>query len=125
MERTIRSETELQRRRLPLQEKLTNVAAPSLLPCLPLLPSRVGDNRFSLNASVEGIPDQISSASPREARSPRFELRSSVIPGAAPPSVDGLPRPPAGARPGTGAGGRSSLSLPDPQAEKLALRSPR
>lgn len=75
------------------------MAAPSLLPCLPLLPSRVGDNRFSLNASVEGIPDQISSASPCEARSPRFELRSSVIPGAAPPSADGLPRPRAGRAP--------------------------
>lgn len=35
VQRTIHSETELQRHRIPLKEKFTNVAAPSLLPCLP------------------------------------------------------------------------------------------
>lgn len=34
VQRTIHSETELQRHRIPLKEKFTNVAAPSLLPCL-------------------------------------------------------------------------------------------
>lgn len=96
VQRTIHSETELQRHRIPLKEKFTDVAAPSLLPCLPLLPSPVGGERFSLNASVEGIPDRISSASPRGARSPRFELRTWVIPSAAPPPADGLPRRPPG-----------------------------
>lgn len=96
VQRTIHSETELQRHRIPLKEKFTDVAAPSLLPCLPLLPSPGADERFSLIASVEGIPDRISPASPRGARSPRFELRSRVIPSAAPPPADGLPRRPPG-----------------------------
>lgn len=102
VQRTIHSETELQRHRIPLKEKFTNVAAPSLLPCRPLLPSFVGGKRFSPNASVEGIPAQISSASLCAARSPRFALPSSVIPWAAPPPANGLPRRPRGSRTGIG-----------------------
>lgn len=99
VQRTIHSETELQRHRIPLKEKFTNVAAPSLLPCLPLLPSLAGDKRFSPNVSVEGIPDQISPASPCAARSPRSELRSSVRGSAA---RERAPRRPHGSRTGSG-----------------------
>lgn len=75
VQRTIHSETELQRHRIPLKEKFTNVAAPSLLPCLPSPPLPRRRQTFSPNVSVEGIPDQISPTSPCEARSPRSELR--------------------------------------------------
>lgn len=119
VQRTIHSETELQRHRIPLKEKFTNVAARSLLPCLPSL---VGGRRFSLNASVEGIPDQISSASPREACSPGFERRSWVTPGAAPPPASGTPRRPR--RPSTGTGGAAPCRSQVRGLQSLALRSP-
>lgn len=122
VQRTIHSETELQRHRIPLKEKFTNVAARSLLPCLPRLPSLVGGRRFSLNASVEGIPDQISSASPREARSPGFERWSWVTPRAAPPPASGTPRRPR--RPSTGTGGAAPSRSQICGLQSLALRSP-